>query len=170
MKYFVLGAFSSAFLLYGIAMVYGATGSTNLVDIRSFLAIARTLLHDGMLLLGFALLLVGLGFKIAAVPFHSWSPDVYQGAPTPSVAFMAAAVKAASFAALLRVFVVGLRALQRRLAAGGLRSCRGHPSRRFGRWRSCRPTSSACWPTPRSATPDSCSSAWRPRPAKGTAS
>jgi NADH-quinone oxidoreductase subunit N len=106
MKYFVLGAFSSAFLLYGIAMVYGATGSTNLVDIRSFLA-KTVLIHDGMLLIGMALLLVGLGFKIAAVPFHSWSPDVYQGAPTPAVAFMAAAVKAASFAALLRVFVVG---------------------------------------------------------------
>ena len=106
MKYFVLGAFSSAFLLYGIAMVYGATGSTNLVDIRSFLA-STFLVHDGMLLIGMALMLVGLGFKIAAVPFHSWSPDVYQGAPTPSVAFMAAAVKAASFAALLRVFVVG---------------------------------------------------------------
>jgi NADH:ubiquinone oxidoreductase subunit 2 (subunit N) len=106
MKYFVLGAFSSAFLLYGIAMVYGATGSTNLVDIRSFLS-QHILLNDGMLLIGMALMLVGLGFKIAAVPFHSWSPDVYQGAPTPSVAFMAAAVKAGSFAALLRVFVVG---------------------------------------------------------------
>jgi NADH-quinone oxidoreductase subunit N len=111
MKYFVLGAFSSAFLLYGIAMVYGATGSTNLVDIKRFLAsnilLVNGELHDGMLLIGMALMLVGLGFKIAAVPFHSWSPDVYQGAPTPSVAFMAAAVKAASFAALLRVFVVG---------------------------------------------------------------
>jgi NADH-quinone oxidoreductase subunit N len=106
MKYFVLGAFSSAFLLYGIAMVYGATGSTNLVDIRSFLA-TNVLVHDGMLLIGMGLMLVGLGFKVAAVPFHSWSPDVYQGAPSPSVAFMAAAVKAASFAALLRVFVVG---------------------------------------------------------------
>jgi NADH-quinone oxidoreductase subunit N len=111
MKYFVLGAFSSAFLLYGIAMVYGATGSTNLVDIKHFLATKVMLvdgqLHDGMFLIGMALMLVGLGFKVAAVPFHSWSPDVYQGAPTPSVAFMAAAVKAASFAALLRVFVVG---------------------------------------------------------------
>jgi NADH-quinone oxidoreductase subunit N len=106
MKYFVLGAFSSAFLLYGIAMIYGATGSTNLVDIRKFLA-STLLVHDGMLLIGMALMLVGLGFKIAAVPFHSWSPDVYQGAPTPAVAFMAAAVKAASFAALLRVFVAG---------------------------------------------------------------
>ena len=105
MKYFVLGAFSSAFLLYGIAMVYGATGSTNLVDIRKFLS-TNFLVHDGMFLIGMALMLVGLGFKIAAVPFHSWSPDVYQGAPTPAVAFMAAAVKAASFAALLRVFVV----------------------------------------------------------------
>ena len=130
MKYFVLGAFSSAFLLYGIALVYGATGSTNLVDIRTFLA-TNVLVHDGMLLIGMALMLVGLGFKIAAVPFHSWSPDVYQGAPTPAVAFMAAAVKAASFAALLRVFVVALRALQRRLATGGLRAGGGDAARRL---------------------------------------
>jgi len=105
LKYFVLGAFSSAFLLYGIAFVYGATGSTNLIDIRSFLD-ANTLTDDAMLLAGFGLLLVGLGFKVAAVPFHSWTPDVYQGSPTPVVAWMASAVKAAGFAALVRVFVV----------------------------------------------------------------
>jgi NADH-quinone oxidoreductase subunit N len=103
-KYFVLGAFSSAFLLYGIAFVYGATGSTNLVEIRAFLD--TTLVgQDAMLLAGFGLLLVGLGFKVAAVPFHAWTPDVYQGAPTPVVAYMASAVKAAGFAALVRVFV-----------------------------------------------------------------
>ncbi len=105
LKYFVLGAFSSAFLLYGIAMVYGATGSTNLIDIRIFLD-DTVLVSDGLLMAGFALLLVGLGFKVAAVPFHSWTPDVYQGAPTPVVAFMASAVKVAGFAALVRVFVV----------------------------------------------------------------
>jgi NADH-quinone oxidoreductase subunit N len=104
MKYFVLGAFSSAFLLYGIAFVYGATGSTNLGDIAGFLA-ANTLEHTGLLLGGFALLLVGFGFKASAVPFHVWTPDVYQGAPTPVTAFMASASKAAAFAALLRVFV-----------------------------------------------------------------
>ncbi len=105
LKYFVLGAFSSAFLLYGIAFVYGATGSTNLIAIRTFLD-ANTLTDDGMLLAGFGLMLVGLGFKVAAVPFHAWTPDVYQGAPTPVVAYMASAVKAAGFAALVRVFVV----------------------------------------------------------------
>jgi len=104
MKYFVLGAFSSAFLLYGIALVYGATGSTNLGRIAGFLA-ANNLENRGLLLAGFALLLVGLGFKISAVPFHVWTPDVYQGAPTPVTAFMASASKAAAFAAVLRVFV-----------------------------------------------------------------
>ncbi len=104
MKYFVLGAFSSAFLLYGIALVYGATGSTNLARIADFLA-GNVLESTGLLLAGFALLLVGLGFKVAAAPFHVWVPDVYQGAPTPITGFMAAATKAAAFAALVRVFV-----------------------------------------------------------------
>ncbi len=107
LKYFVLGAFASAFLLYGIAFTYGATGSTNLVRIQSFLA-DNVITQNGLLLGGIALMLVGLGFKVAAVPFHSWAPDVYQGAPTPVVAFMAAAVKAAAFAGLIRVFVVAL--------------------------------------------------------------
>ena len=116
MKYFVLGAFSSAFFLYGIALVYGSTGTTNLSRIAAFGRVTVTgqagplyELTDkpsAMLLAGFALLLVGFGFKIAAVPFHSWTPDVYQGSPTPVVAFMASAVKAAGFAGLLRVFVV----------------------------------------------------------------
>jgi len=103
LKYFVLGAFSSAFLLYGMAMVYGATGSLNLIEIRAYLDTV-VISENAMLLAGFALMLVGFGFKVAAVPFHSWTPDVYQGAPTPVVAFMASAVKAAGFAALLRVF------------------------------------------------------------------
>jgi NADH-quinone oxidoreductase subunit N len=104
LKYFVLGAFSSAFLLYGIALVYGGTGSTNLGQIATFLA-NNTLENRGLLFGGFGLLLVGLGFKVSAVPFHVWTPDVYQGAPTPVTAFMASASKAAAFAALLRVFV-----------------------------------------------------------------
>ncbi len=104
-KYFVLGALSSAIFLYGIALTYGATGSTNLVDIKTFIANV-VLVDDALLLAGFALLLVGFGFKVAAVPFHTWTPDVYQGAPTPVVAFMASAVKAAAFAGLLRVFYV----------------------------------------------------------------
>jgi NADH-quinone oxidoreductase subunit N len=103
LKYFVLGAFSSAFFLYGMAMVYGATGSLNLIEIRAYLN-EVVIIDNAMLLAGFAFLLVGLGFKVAAVPFHSWTPDVYQGAPTPVVAFMASAVKAAGFAALIRVF------------------------------------------------------------------
>ena len=103
LKYFVLGALSSAIFLYGIALAYGATGSTNLLEIRAFLR-TTVVLEDALLLGSFALLLVGFGFKVAAVPFHSWTPDVYQGAPTPVVSFMASAVKAAAFAGLLRVF------------------------------------------------------------------
>lgn len=106
LKYFVLGALSSAVMLYGVAMVYGATGTTSLTGIASFLS-ANTLFSSGLLLAGFALILVGLGFKVAAVPFHMWTPDVYQGSPTPVTAFMAAGAKAAGFAALLRVFVSG---------------------------------------------------------------
>src|SRR5262245_50224313 len=102
-KYFVLGAFSSAIFLYGIALVYGATGSTSPTKIDAFLR-ANTLFDPGTLLAGLVLLLVGLGFKVAAVPFHMWTPDVYQGAPTPATAFMASATKVAAFAALLRLF------------------------------------------------------------------
>jgi NADH-quinone oxidoreductase subunit N len=104
-KYFVLGAFSSAVFLYGVALMYGATGTTSLTGIARFLS-ANTLLDEGVLLIGFGLLLVGLGFKVAAVPFHMWTPDVYQGAPTPVTAFMSSATKVAGFAALLRVFQV----------------------------------------------------------------
>ena len=102
MKYFVLGAFSSTFLLYGIALIYGATGTTNLIEIQTFLE-GNLLIEDGLLLGGIALLIVGLAFKVGAAPFHSWTPDVYDGAPTPVVAFMASGVKAAGFAALLRI-------------------------------------------------------------------
>jgi NADH-quinone oxidoreductase subunit N len=101
-KYFILGSFSSAIFLYGIALVYGATGSTQFQEIGSFLA-ANVLTHNGVLLAGMALLIVGLGFKVAAVPFHFWTPDVYQGAPTPFTGYMAAVAKAAGFAGLIRV-------------------------------------------------------------------
>ncbi len=110
MKYFVLGAFSSAFLLYGIALIYGATGSTNLVTIRRFLEI-NVLLEDSLMLAGIGLMIVGLAFKVGAVPFHSWTPDVYEGAPTPVVAFMASGVKAAGFAGLLRILSAGFQPL-----------------------------------------------------------
>jgi NADH-quinone oxidoreductase subunit N len=109
MKYFLLGAFSSAFLLYGIALCYGATGTTNL------LGIARASgdpTGDGTLLLaGIGLLAVGFCFKVSAVPFHMWTPDVYQGTPTPVAAFMAAATKVAAFSVFLRVFAGALGGL-----------------------------------------------------------
>jgi NADH-quinone oxidoreductase subunit N len=105
MKYFVLGAFASAFLLYGIALLYGGTGTTNLGTIMGVFSTSVEA-NDGLVLAGLALLLVGLGFKVSAVPFHFWTPDVYQGAPTPMVAWMASGVKVAGFAGLLRVFVV----------------------------------------------------------------
>jgi NADH-quinone oxidoreductase subunit N len=104
LKYFVLGAFSSAVFVYGIALTYGATGSTNLPQIADYLS-KNVIANNGVLLGGLALLLVGFGFKIAAVPFHMWSPDVYQGSPSPITGFMAAVAKAGAFAALLRVFV-----------------------------------------------------------------
>jgi len=105
-KYFMLGAFASAFLLYGIALIYGATGSTNLVTIADNLSLWADGPDSNRLLFGgFALLLVGLGFKIASVPFHSWTPDVYEGAPSPVVAYMASGVKVAGFAALMRIFM-----------------------------------------------------------------
>jgi NADH-quinone oxidoreductase subunit N len=109
MKYFLLGAFATGFLLYGIALVYGATGSTNL-DRVAAAAAARP--RDVMIMLGLGLLLVGFGFKISSVPFHMWVPDVYEGAPTTITSLIATGSKAAAFAALIRTLVVGLRGLQ----------------------------------------------------------
>jgi NADH-quinone oxidoreductase subunit N len=105
-KYFVLGAFSSGLLLYGISLLYGLTGSTRLSAIAD--ALGTKGFDDPLLLIATILLTVGFGFKLAVVPFHMWTPDVYQGAPTAVTAFMAVASKAASFAAFLRVFVEGL--------------------------------------------------------------
>jgi len=110
-KYFILGALSSALFLYGIALVYGATGSTSLNGIsgsRSYNARDLTPLEDSSLILaGMALILVGFAFKISAVPFHMWTPDVYEGSPSPVVAYMASGVKVAGFAGLIRVFWQG---------------------------------------------------------------
>jgi NADH-quinone oxidoreductase subunit N len=106
LKYFLLGAFSSAFFLYGVALLYGATGTLALPGIRDRLAALSD--NDSIALIGVALLAVGLLFKVGAVPFHSWIPDVYQGAPTPITGFMAAATKVAAFGALLRVVYVAL--------------------------------------------------------------
>jgi NADH-quinone oxidoreductase subunit N len=113
-KYFLLGAFATGFVVYGIALVFGATGSTSLSGIIS--AVNLSAFPGGvysplLLTIGAALILVGFGFKVAAVPFHMWTPDVYQGAPTSVTGFMAVGAKAAGFAALLRIFVTALPSL-----------------------------------------------------------
>ena len=107
LKYFLLGSFSSAFLLFGISFLYGATGTTSIAGIAEALS-AETGAEVGLALMGAGLMAVGFGFKVAVVPFHMWTPDVYQGAPTPITAFMAAGTKVAGFAALLRVAFVAL--------------------------------------------------------------
>ncbi len=104
MKYFVLGAFSSGFFLYGVALVYGYAGSMNLGEINQ--AVRNDSANQTLLLIGIGMLAVGLLFKVGAVPFHAWTPDVYQGAPTAVTAFMSAATKAAAFGAILRLFYV----------------------------------------------------------------
>ncbi|KAB2902910.1 MAG: NADH-quinone oxidoreductase subunit N [Anaerolineae bacterium] len=110
MKYFLLGAFSSSFLVYGIALVFGAAGS---LDLGEIVVVAQTISEQEatqryLLLIGAGLITVGLGFKVAAVPFHMWTPDVYQGAPTPVTAYMSSVAKVGGFAAFLRVLVTGL--------------------------------------------------------------
>ncbi|PWH14795.1 MAG: NADH-quinone oxidoreductase subunit N [Anaerolineae bacterium] len=114
LKYFLLGAFSSGFVVYGIALAFGATGSTDLAYILAAVSTGAASLP--LLTAGAGLILVGFGFKVAAVPFHMWTPDVYQGAPTSVTAFMAAGAKAAGFAALLRVFGMAFPALAADLA------------------------------------------------------
>ncbi len=109
-KYFLLGAFSSAILLYGIALVYGITGSTNIPEMG--VALASVTAPTGLVIAAMVMMLVGFAFKTGLVPFHFWTPDVYQGAPTPVTGFMAAATKAAAFAAFIRVFVGALAPLQ----------------------------------------------------------
>ena len=118
MKYFILGAFSSAFLVFGAALIYGATGTTNIPQIFAVASSITGATSSAMfyLLVGSALLIVGLGFKVAVAPFHMWTPDVYEGAPTPVTAFMSVTAKIGGFAALLRVLLSGLPALA--LASG----------------------------------------------------
>jgi NADH-quinone oxidoreductase subunit N len=108
MKYFLLGAFSTGFILYGMALLYGATGRIDLPGIGEALASTSDRGLDPILLVGGTLLLIGLGFKVAAVPFHFWAPDVYQGALAPVAGFMATGTKAAAFAALIRVLTVAI--------------------------------------------------------------
>jgi len=110
LKYFLLGAFSSAFFLFGVALIYGGAASTNLTVIANAIGIDG-IGSNAMLMAGMALLITGFGFKVAAVPFHMWTPDAYEGAPAPITAFMAAGVKAAAFAAFLRVFMTALPGL-----------------------------------------------------------
>ncbi len=110
LKYFLLGSFASAFLLYGIALIYGATGTTEIKEISHY--ISSTGLRSPIMIIGMALLVIGFGFKTAAVPFHMWAPDVYEGAPSPITAFMSAGPKAAAFAAFLRIFMEALPSLQ----------------------------------------------------------
>jgi len=106
LKYFLLGAFSSALLVYGFAWLFGITGSTRFTEIATGL---RSLgLANGQTIIALGLITAGLGFKAAAVPFHQWTPDAYDGAPTPATAFMSVAPKAAAFAAILRVLVSGM--------------------------------------------------------------
>lgn len=110
MKYFILGAFSSAFLVYGSALIYGATGTTSIPEIfaTAQAVVGSVSSATFYLLVGTALLFVGLGFKVAVVPFHMWTPDVYEGAPTPVTAFMSVTAKIGGFAAMLRIMVTGL--------------------------------------------------------------
>jgi NADH-quinone oxidoreductase subunit N len=110
LKYFLLGAFATGFLLYGMTLVYGSTGSTNLFKIAE---VTQNLgaQSNPLLLMGLVLLIIGFGFKVASVPFHMWSPDVYQGAPTPVTAFMSVGPKAAAFAAFFRVFAEAFPAM-----------------------------------------------------------
>ena len=155
MKYFLLGAFSSGFFLYGIALVYGFAGSMR-VRRRSTRRSATTSGNSALLLVGMGMLAVGLLFKVGAAPFHAWTPDVYQGAPTSVTAFMAARTKVAAFGAMLRLFYVAFGADRWNwqpmmwivailtMVVGSVLAHR--PDRH----------QAACWPTPRSRTPGSC--------------
>jgi len=132
MKYFILGSFSTAFLLYGIAFIYGATYSpaahpvatTNLQVIKERIA-SGALYSPEMLLAGAAMMIVGFGFKVATAPFHVWSPDVYEGAPTPVTAFLSTGSKAAAFAAFSRVFILTFAATSFALSTGALHTLQG---------------------------------------------
>ncbi|MDD5285063.1 MAG: NADH-quinone oxidoreductase subunit N [Desulfuromonadaceae bacterium] len=112
LKYFLLGAFSTGFLLYGMALIYGATGTTRIYKIAGILGQMTLPSSNIMLVAGMLLMLTGFLFKIAAAPFHMWTPDVYEGAPTPMTAFMSAGPKAAGFAAALRILLVAMPTLQ----------------------------------------------------------
>jgi NADH-quinone oxidoreductase subunit N len=113
LKYFLLGSFASAFFLYGVALIFGATGSTNLISIAATLSVLENL-PLGLVLLSAALILMALCFKVAVAPFHIWAPDVYEGAPTPITGFMSVGPKAAGFAVLFRIFLTAFPVIQER--------------------------------------------------------
>jgi NADH-quinone oxidoreductase subunit N len=115
LKYFVLGSFSSAFFLYGVALIFGATGSTNLIAIAESLRSSET--QASLVYLAAALMLIALCFKVAVAPFHIWTPDVYEGAPTPVTGFMSVGPKAAGFAVLFRIFLTAFPSIQDRWAS-----------------------------------------------------
>ncbi len=117
LKYFFLGAFSTGFLLYGVALIYGVTGTTKVQAIAEYVKMNPEAATNTMFIAGGLLLLVGFLFKVAAAPFHMWTPDVYQGAPTPITGFMSAGPKAAAFAAFIRVAIIGLDSLESELTA-----------------------------------------------------
>lgn len=112
LKYFLLGAFSTGFLLYGMALTYGATGTTRVMKIAEYVSQNGVVAQNPMFVIGMLLMAVGFSFKIAAAPFHMWTPDVYEGAPTPMTAFMSAGPKAAGFAAFMRVVIIAFPSLK----------------------------------------------------------
>ena len=117
LKYLIVGSLGSATLLYGLAFIYGGSGSMDFTEIAAGIA-DSSLADDPLILIGIGLCAVGLAFKVSIAPFHQWTPDVYQGAPTPITAFMAVATKAAAFAVFARFFIVALGPSGPRLAAG----------------------------------------------------
>ncbi|GMA87865.1 hypothetical protein GCM10025868_31150 [Angustibacter aerolatus] len=174
LKYFLLGSFSSAFFLFGVALLFGFSGSLYLDDIAT--AIAGTTSSNTMLLIGVAMVSVGLLFKVGAVPFHSWTPDVYQGAPTPVTGFMAACTKVAAFGAMLRLFYVAVQgnrwdwqplvwavAIATMVVGSVLAITQTDVKRMLAYARSRTPASSspACWPSTRPAC-RARSSTWPP--------
>ena len=129
LKYFLLGSFGTAFFLYGIALIYASAGAIDIQAVRA-VAIGKQLGGSAIFLAGMALLIVGFGFKIASVPFHMWTPDVYEGAPTSVTVFMATGVKAAAFGAFLRVFYTAFYPLHHRVVERALVHGRPHHVRR----------------------------------------
>ena len=155
LKYLVVGGFGSAFLLFGSALVFGATGQVDFSDIAQATA-AQGLTHDAVLVSGLAMIIAGLGFKASAAPFHMWTPDVYEGAPTPLTGFMAGATKATALVLTLRLMNDGLPAGAAAVDDRPRRHRRRVARDREPRARSSSGTSSACSPTRRSRRRASC--------------